>query len=107
MPSKFENIISRYISEFGSTTDIRHIALLLNGPKVVSVGYSDPTQCSFNGIRMPSKHAEMDALRGVITPREKRLLRRSPCNLHSAITRGSITPSHFTTKRSLPKKRLC
>lgn len=62
--TRYDEILSSYnVSAYDSEKKQSHVAFLLNGKKVVAVGYNQYHRNSFNGCRISSLHAEIDCIR--------------------------------------------
>ena len=66
MTIRYENIISLYREKtYSKDKKQSHAAFLMNGKKLVSVGYNQFGRYSFGGSRVSSLHAEMDCIRQI------------------------------------------
>lgn len=66
------NIINSYLEDaYCENKKQSHIAFLLNGKKLVSVGYNDYDRQSLDGQRVSSVHAEVACLYKLLSPTQK------------------------------------
>lgn len=74
--NKYYSLISPYILSQGEMNQKigKHVCLILKGKKVLSVGYSNNNRTYFCGIEVSSLHSEMDAVKSLLTVRERNLI---------------------------------
>lgn len=79
---RYARIIFPYILEEKESRDKKmgkHVCLIMQGNKVVSVGYSNNNRVTFCGMNVSSLHGEMSAVNPLLT-KDERLSIKKNCN---------------------------
>lgn len=93
--NKYHELISPYIlsqSEINQRIG-KHVCIILQGRKVLSVGYSNNNRTYFCGIEISSLHSEMDAIKSLLTVRERNLI-QGFCSFPTSLNKMEYKSEH-------------